>query len=144
MGTVRAEREALLARAVLRGATRGYRSHPQLQRFRECPAPLSAINAYLATVHAEAVARGYGFDRSKLARAVQELQLGATRRQLMYEWDWLLRKLARRNPALYRRHRALQVPDPHPLFRLSAGPIAPWERQLDRAAVRPSRRMPRI
>jgi hypothetical protein len=33
-GLVAAWREALLAQAVLAGATRGYRHHPQLDRFR--------------------------------------------------------------------------------------------------------------
>jgi hypothetical protein len=48
-GLVALWREALLARAVLRGQTRGYRHHPQLDRFRAHDAPRSAINAYLAT-----------------------------------------------------------------------------------------------
>src|SRR5690606_10288867 len=65
-GLVALWREALLARAVLRGRTRGYRHHPQLDRFRSHASPRSAINAYLAAVHAEASARGYAFDRAKV------------------------------------------------------------------------------
>ena len=57
-GLVALWREALLARAVLQGQTRGYRRHPQLTRFREHPSPRLAINAYLAAVHAEATLRG--------------------------------------------------------------------------------------
>ena len=49
-GLVALWREALLARAVLRGETRGYRHHPQLQRFQAQAAPRSAINAYLTSV----------------------------------------------------------------------------------------------
>ena len=49
-------REGLLARAVLRNATRGYRRHPQLIRFRSHPAPLSAINNYLSLIAALIVA----------------------------------------------------------------------------------------
>lgn len=132
-GLVALWREALLARAVLRGRTRGYRSHPQLQRFRDCRAPLSAINAYLAVVHAEALSRGYHFERSKLARVATRLQIGVTHGQLMYEWAWLLRKLERRNPALYRRNRSISAPAAHPLFRVVAGPVAAWERIPQRA-----------
>lgn len=66
-GLVALWREALLARAVLRGETRGYRHHPQLQRFQAHATPRMAINAYLMAVHAEATARGYNFDRSALA-----------------------------------------------------------------------------
>jgi len=55
-------REALLAQAVLRGLTRGYRSHPQLLRFRAQAEPLAAIAAYLRAVHEEAAQRGYHFN----------------------------------------------------------------------------------
>ena len=64
-GLVAVWREALLARAVLRGQTHGYRHHPQLERFRAHPAPLSAINAYLAALLIEADTRGYSFDRGR-------------------------------------------------------------------------------
>jgi hypothetical protein len=56
-GLVALWREALLARAVLRGRTIGYRHHPQLRRFRDSASPRVAINAYLAEVCAEASIR---------------------------------------------------------------------------------------
>lgn len=65
-GLTAAWREALLARAVLSGQTRGYRAHPQLVRFRDCRAPLDAINGYLHGLFAEACARGFAFDGGKL------------------------------------------------------------------------------
>ncbi len=49
-GLVALWRESLLARAVLRGQTRGYRHHPQLARFLAHPTPRYAINAYLAAI----------------------------------------------------------------------------------------------
>jgi Pyrimidine dimer DNA glycosylase len=127
-GLVALWREALLAREVLRGRTRGYRRHPQLARFIASPSPRAAINAYLAAVYCEAMARGYKFDRSKLGRTARPPAIRTTRGQLHYEWEWLLRKLRRRNPALYRRHIAVSTPAAHPLFRIVAGPIADWER----------------
>ena len=42
-GLVALWREGLLARKVLRGRTRGYRHHPQLQRFRDLRDPVAAI-----------------------------------------------------------------------------------------------------
>lgn len=96
-GLVALWREALLARAVLRGETVGYRRHPQLHRFRECRAPRSAINAYIASVYTEARARGYRFDSSKVARVTTNQRILTTRKQLDYEWSWLLDKLRRRN-----------------------------------------------
>src|SRR5277367_3724614 len=65
-GLVALWREALLARAVLRGQTRGYRHHPQLERFRAHASPRRAISAYLAAIHSEATERGYTFDKGKI------------------------------------------------------------------------------
>jgi hypothetical protein len=121
-------REALLARAVLRGRTRGYKRHPQLERFRQAPSPLRALNAYLAAVYLEAQRRGYHFDRKKLGRQAIVQRLAATQGQLAYEWAHLRRKLRRRSPAWLRSLRAVRSPEPHPLFLVSPGPMAPWER----------------
>jgi hypothetical protein len=127
-GLVALWREALLARAVLRGATRGYRHHPQLERFRTHPSPRSAINAYLSAVHTEASARGYAFDATKVGPVRPVGRLPVNRGQLAYEWEHLLRKLSARSPAVYRRWRSERAPECHPLFRLCAGGVEPWER----------------
>ena len=128
-GLVALWREALLACAVLRGATRGYRQHPQLDRFREHPAPRQVINAYLAAVHAEAQARGYCFDRSRLGPVRGEVAtLPLNDGQLDLEWRHLLAKLAQRDPVRHACWRGLARPDCHPLFRLQRGPVAAWER----------------
>jgi len=132
-GLVALWREALLARAVLRGKTRGYRHHPQLERFRLHPAPRLAINAYLAAVHDEAAARGYAFNRLKVGPLRSVPRLPATSGQLAYEWDHLLSKLSRRNEALHRRWRSVTSPECHPLFAPTAGPVARWERQMGNA-----------
>jgi hypothetical protein len=120
-------REGLLARAVLRGETRGYRHHPQLERFRAHAAPELAIDAYLATVHEEAAVRGYAFDRGKLGPLHPVAGIVVTSGQLEFEWRHLLGKLALRDPALFERWQSRQ-PACHPLFLLQPGPIAPWER----------------
>lgn len=127
-GLVALWREALLARAVLRGHTRGYRHHPQLQRFQEHAHPRLAINAYLAAVLVEASARGYAFDRAKVGpvRAVRPITVGAE--QLAHEWRHLQAKLWVRSPAVHARWRAVAMPDCHPLFRCRPGPVASWER----------------
>ena len=57
-GLVALWRESLLAQAVLRGKTAGYRHHPQLIRFRAQTAPVAFIAEYLRAIHAESVARG--------------------------------------------------------------------------------------
>lgn len=127
-GLVGLWREALLANAVLRGQTRGYIHHPQLERFKAHPQPRLAINAYLAAVHAEATRRGYDFDRSKLGpvRLVQPIPISSG--QLEHEWLHLAQKLATRNPATLAQWSGLPTPACHPLFRRRPGPIASWER----------------
>lgn len=122
-------REALLAQAVLRGETRGYRSHPQLERFKNHPAPLSAVSFYLQAVYAEAAARGYTFDKSKIQIAAEPTTLVVTTGQLDYEWAHLMSKLETRNPALHRKWREITTPAPHPMFEVRAGPIESWEHQ---------------
>jgi hypothetical protein len=132
-GLVALWREALLlARAVLRGETRGYRHHPQLARFREHPVPRSAINAYLAAIHAEARARGYAFDARKIGPRRSTARLSATSAQIAYEWAHLLRKLSSRDPDLRRQLRGVRAPLCHPLFRRVKGPVASWERRRSR------------
>ncbi len=120
-------REALLAREVLRGRTRGYRHHPQLERFRRCGRPRAAINQYLRDVHDEAVARGYAFDARKLARFVPVEPIAVTTGQLACEWSWLLDKLGRRSPEFFAAL-SKRRPKPAPLFRVVGGPVEPWER----------------
>lgn len=126
-GLVALWREALLAQAVLRGRTSGYRQHPQLKRFRASSSPRTAINRYLALVYAEASSRGYTFDRSKLAPLGASQCILVTDGQLQYEWWWLLGKLRRRSPSVYRRHLEVCFPAAHSLFRVVSGPIADWE-----------------
>ena len=127
-GLVALWREALLARKVLRGHTRGYRHHPQLARFREHPASRTAINAYLAAVYAESRERGYSFDAAKVGPVRKVARITATTGQLDYEWRHLLRKLRARSPQWLRRHTSHKRPEVHPLFRVVAGPVQPWER----------------
>jgi hypothetical protein len=127
-GLVALWREGLLARAVIRGQTTGYRHHPQLQRFLADAAPRSAINAYLAAVLAEAESRAYRFDRGKIGPIRAVVRIRCTVGQLDYEWQHLLRKLRQRNPVDFRRWRGLARPEPHPVFSIVAGGIEGWER----------------
>jgi hypothetical protein len=127
-GLVALWREGLLARAVLRGETRGYRAHPQLDRFRAQRSPGGAIDAYLLAVHAEAGVRGYSFDRTKIGAARRRTPIEVTAGQVEYEWDHLMRKLSVRNVDLYRRWRSISSPECHPLFALVDGGIESWER----------------
>lgn len=134
-GLVACWRETLLAQAVLAGRTHGYTSHPQLERFRDAPQPMSAIGAYLNGVADEADARGYRFDRAKIDRpeAGVEGALTVTAGQLSLEWAHLTAKLQVRDPERLARWAQVTLPNPHPLFHVVDGPIAGWERaRVDR------------
>jgi hypothetical protein len=127
-GLVALWREALLAKAVLQGKTRGYRHHPQLERWRLTGDPVASLNAYLSGVYAEAVERGYHFDVRKLGRRKSSTPITVTRGQVEHEWDHLMAKLRRRDPVRYRTHSAVSRPALHSSFRVVPGPVAAWER----------------
>ena len=131
-GLVALWREALLAQAVIRGRTRGYRHHPQLQRFLAAASPRSAINAYLRSILEEASARGYAFDATKVGPVRSAVRIACSDGQVAYEWAHLLAKLRARSPAHRRRWRDIAQPEAHPLFRIRRGPVEPWERVAPR------------
>ncbi|MCK9489345.1 MAG: pyrimidine dimer DNA glycosylase/endonuclease V [Xanthomonadales bacterium] len=127
-GLVALWREALLAKAVLAGRTRGYQQHPQLQRFREQADPLAAIDAYLHAVHDQARQRGYRFDAGKLGPLQALPTIAVSDGQIAHEWRHLRAKLAVRSPDTLARWADTALPDCHPLFHVEAGNIASWER----------------
>jgi hypothetical protein len=127
-GLVALWREALLAQAVLRGETRGYRNHPQLDRFKNHSAPLVAISLYLEGIHEEAKVRGYAFDKSKIKPVRKAVSLTVTTGQMVYEWAHLLEKLKARNPELYRKWQNVEVPEAHSIFTVRDGDVESWER----------------
>ena len=121
-------REALLAQAVLRGLTRGYRSHPQLLRFRAQAAPLGAIAAYLRAVNAQALLRGYRFNETLIPDLPEPPPIVETEGQLALEWAHLKDKLALRCPDRLAACQGLLLPEPHPLFTLQPGASRDWEK----------------
>lgn len=127
-------REALLAQAVLAGRTKGYRSHPQLERFRAHQDPLAAIGAYLEALADEATARGYRFDRSRIERPPSSSGTGFVARipvtdgQLQLEQEHLRGKLAVRSPDWRPATGETAAPESHPLFVVVPGPVETWER----------------
>ena len=126
-GLVASWREALLAQAVLRGTTRGYTHHPQLDRFRAQRDPVAAIASYLACLHAEATRRGYCFDAGKIGAKRLHKPIPVTRGQLDHEWQHLRAKLTIRDPARLETMAGI-ARRPHPLFRVVAGDVEPWEK----------------
>jgi hypothetical protein len=132
-GLVALWREALLAQAVLRGKTTGYRNHPQLLRFRRRTSPVGAIAEYLRGVHAESLVRGYRFDATKISRARDLEAMVVTRGQIQYEWDHLLAKLRVRDRERAAGLEEVKRQQSHPSFRVVGGDIENWEKPRESA-----------
>jgi len=116
-GLVALWREGLLAQQVLRGKTSGYRHHPQLDRFKKHPSPLRAIATYLDYVCREASKRGYNFCRGKIGKGRTGIKIPVDRKELKAEFKWLLGKLKKRDPEIYRRIRKTKRIKLNPLFK---------------------------
>jgi hypothetical protein len=122
-GLVALWRESLLAQKVLQGKTKGYRNHPQLNRFRMHPKPEAAIAAYLCVVLVEAQKRNYHFDKNKIMRKRTRYKIKETQRQVLFEWDHLKRKLKKRSYQNYLQIRSIKIPEVHSLFHVVRGKV---------------------
>lgn len=127
-GLVALWREALLAKHVLEGKTKGYTNHPQLDRFKTSQSPIDAINLYLKSVHEESLNRGYNFDRSKFNIDAKPFQIEVFNGQVEYEFNHLKNKLQVRSPDFYNEVVNIEMPEIHPLFIIVDGPVESWEK----------------
>ncbi len=136
IGLVALWREALLAKKVLEGKTKGYKNHPQLERFKQSNNPIEFINKYLESIYKEAISRGYKFDpkkftrfdSSKTRREKTKLykKINITSGQLKYEIEHLLKKIERRAP--YEIERIEKNIKTNPIFKTIKGKIESWEK----------------
>jgi len=122
----------LLAQKVLLGTTKGYRSHPQLERFRATSNPLEAIGPYLRFVLDEAKLRDYDFDSSKIKAVRCSISLPIASEQLAFEFKHLNTKLSVRNLEWLRGISTKDI-TPHPMLYRVPSPIQPWEIIRDRS-----------
>lgn len=122
-------REALLAKKVLLGKTRGYRHHPQLERFKKHTQPILAINYYLYYIYREAQKRNYLFEKKKAGAFVKNIALiKVSRGQVDFEINHLKKKLRRRDKTCLLQILRTRKIKLHPLFKLKDGGIEQWEK----------------
>lgn len=129
-GLVALWRETLLAQKVLQGNTKGYKNHPQLDRFKKTDSPLHFIGRYLIHIWKEADRRGYSFDYSKIKNNLpirSRKKIKVTAGQLAYEIKHLRNKLEIRDLNYYEKLQSASTLSLHPLFRLVPGEIEDWE-----------------
>jgi len=128
-GLVALWRETLLAKKVLMGNTKGYKNHPQLNRFNSSDFPVELIDQYLLEVFYEAEFRGYSFDKTKINENFRRQKLWVSDGQMNFEKKHLLKKLKIRDFSYYTKLFNSSKLEPHPLFDLKKGAIADWEIQ---------------
>jgi hypothetical protein len=131
-GLVALWREGLLAKHVLEGKTKGYKNHPQLERFKNQPDPLQAIHYYLCLIHNEASRRNFRFDKDKVDWNCTAVQMSVTKGQLDFEVRHLRNKLQSRDPEQFQKFNELTKFDAHPMFILIDGKIETWERDANK------------
>ncbi len=126
-GIVALWREALLAKHVLEGKTKGYKNHPQLKRFKDHAEPVHAINYYLCKIHEEATLRSYRFDHEKLNWNCNQCTMPVTKGQVDFEARHLKNKLKERDAVRLSQFNTISTIEVHPMFYLVEGPIEEWE-----------------
>jgi hypothetical protein len=128
IGLVALWREALLARSVIYGKTKGYKNHPQLARFYLSKNQKRSINDYLFIIYLEAKKRGYKFNRHGLYKNDVIHRIQITSGQLLFETSHLKYKLHKRNQNYFMAINKIKRLSPHPLFRVVKGEIEKWEK----------------
>lgn len=123
-------REALLAQKVLIGKTKGYKTHPQLERFKSLKSPIEAIGTYLCFLYDEANKRGYSFNSGKILKVNKNAKMAVNRGQIVFEWNHFKKKVKARDKKVYREIRKIKMPDANPLFIVIKGKKEKWEKAV--------------
>ena len=128
-GLIALWREGLLAKNVLEGKTKGYKNHPQLERFKKSSDPIKYINHYLSVVRKEALNRGYNCSAEKIIEVeTLEEKIIISEGQLSYEFEHLSGKLEKRDPKKGEELKIVDKIELHEMFISAPGDIADWER----------------
>lgn len=120
-------RETLLAKHVLEEKTKGYKNHPQLNRFKNVPNSLDCINQYLSEVYFDSLKRGYNFNKSKINWNFIPQNIEVTSGQILYEKQHLLKKLQIRDIEKLNQLKKVKVLEVNPIFNIIEGEISDWE-----------------
>lgn len=115
-GFVAEWRETLLARNVLKGLTKGWVKHPQLNRFRKAKDRIGFINRYLYVIYEDSIRRNYNFDKSKLCYDFSNEVVEISKEDLINEWNVYLNKIKKRSNKLYITMKYIKIPELHPCF----------------------------
>jgi len=126
-GLVALWRETLLAKKVLENKTKGYKNHPQLDRFKKAERPLDVINQYLSEIYKEATNRNYSFNINKIDWNFIPDKITVTEGQVEYEILHLAKKLKARDPVKFKEVMSVKNHDTLQMFIVIKGGIEKWE-----------------
>jgi hypothetical protein len=127
-GLVALWRETLLAKNVLENKTKGYKNHPQLNRFRQSKKAIDCIHQYLSEIYKEAERRNYNFNKDKISGNFKRITLTVTSGQIDFEIMHLKAKLKLRDREKLKELTAIKIFKCHPLFKVIEGGVEPWEK----------------
>lgn len=127
-GLVALWREGIMARNVLMGKTKGYKNHPQLERFKKQDDPVLMMDTYLLNVYKESKRRKYNFKMDKIGFEFTDSKIEVTDGQMLYELKHLKRKLKLRDFGRYEMLMKVTFPKSNVVFKVINGDIEPWER----------------
>ena len=121
-------REGLLAKNVLEGKTKGYKNHPQLQRFKNSKNPILMINVYLHFIVDEAEKRNYNFNREKLLKRSKTFdEIFVNDKLVEYEFSHLMKKLKIRDERRFENLISIKKIEVNFTFKIRKGEIENWE-----------------
>lgn len=131
-GLLAAWREGLLAQKVLEGKTKGYRNHPQLDRFRKAENTEGIMGLFLLELAQEAERRGYKFDKTKIhgTGIITVEQIPVSDAQVRYEFELLKSKLERRDINKLSEIKDMKEIKVNSVFRKEPGGIEAWEKVI--------------
>jgi hypothetical protein len=128
IGLIALWREGLLAKKVLLEKTKGYKNHPQLDRFKFLKNKDQLINNYLYFVFLEAQKRGYKFDKNKITFFKTKNKILINKGQVAYEFSHLQKKLKIREPKKYQENEKIKEIEINGIFGIREGGVEKWER----------------
>lgn len=127
-GLVACWRESLLALNVLQGKTKGYKNHPQLNRFKRAEDPIQSVCNYLHTLCDEADRRGYKFNRNKIPYKQSVIaKISVTVGQVDYEFNFLKNKVLHRT-GKWKHNKYPSLESVNETFYLVDGDVEDWEK----------------
>lgn len=129
IGLVAQWREVLLALKVLENKTKGYKNHPQLNRFKNTENPIESIKYYIKQIAIESKIRKFNFNVSKIENIIDlRNSIQITNEQINYEYSLLLSKLKKRDINKYKELLNKKNIEINAIFMQIEGPIEKWEK----------------